>query len=298
MKKLLFNNRRKNYIHAYLFLITFILLTLIYPPLFQQFNKVNSKKDFENAFIYTINGKEYFAKHINSDDIEQMKKDMKISLKTSSLQNNIIINGHGTGYSITDSEDLKKLKGRLMIMGPVQKYEQKFRASIDLSSQIYFPPVGDQGSQGSCTAWANAYYAYGYLEAKDHGWNASSGNPNYLLSPAWAYNIIAAKDYGSIPYEVAQVLIDWGIPTLDAMPYNDSDISNWGNETAWREAPYHRPLNYSLISYEGSSTIDTIKSLIDSEIPVTFGIDAYQYYNGLNKSSGDFILSSSEYDPS
>ncbi|MHA1411999.1 MAG: CARDB domain-containing protein [Promethearchaeota archaeon] len=298
MKKLLFNNRRKNYIHIYFFLITFVLLTLIYPPLFQQFNKVKSKEYFENVFIYTINGKEYFAKRINSDDIEQMKKDMKASLKTSSLQNNIIINGHGTGYSITDPEDLEKLNGRLMIMESIHKYEQKFRASIDLSSQIYFPPVGDQGSQGSCTAWANAYYAYGYLETKDHGWNASSGNPNYLLSPAWAYNIIAAQDYGSIPYEVAQVLIDWGIPTLDAMPYNDSDVSKWGNETAWREAPYHRPLNYTLISYEGSSTIDTIKSLIDSEIPVTFGIDAYQYYNGLNKSSGDFILSSSEYDPS
>ncbi len=81
--------------------------------------------------------------------------------------------------------------------------------------------------QGSCTAWANAYYAYGYMEAKDYGWDASSGNTDYLLSPAWAYNKVAAYDYGSVPIELAQLIIEWGVSTLSTMPYNDFDVDSW-----------------------------------------------------------------------
>ncbi|MFX1589782.1 MAG: CARDB domain-containing protein, partial [Promethearchaeota archaeon] len=128
-----------------------------------------------------------------------------------------------------------------------------------------------------------------------YGWDASSGNPNYLLSPAWSYNKIAAFDIGSMPVETAELIKEWGVATLSTMPYDDMDVDSWGDEVAWREAPYHRPLDYTLITYIGNSTIDVIKSLLSSRTPVTIGIDAYQFYNGLNDISGDYILSSDEY---
>ncbi|MFX1497938.1 MAG: CARDB domain-containing protein [Promethearchaeota archaeon] len=292
MKKL------KQYKVNTLFLSCCILTGLIFPVLFNflDFSSYNdSINDSDNSFIYSFNGRDYRAKSITVDDVEEMTQGINTQTLTPRSESNVIIDGHGTGYTV-NPEDLKSLVGKVSLLDVIPKDDQKYRATADLSTEIYFPAVGDQGMQGSCSAWANAYYAYGYLEAKDYGWDASSGNPDHLLSPAWAYNIVAAYDYGSIPYEVAQVLLDWGVPTLSAMPYDDSDVNSWGNETAWREAPYHRPLDYTLITYSGSTTIDLMKSIISSGTPVTIGIDANQFSNGLNQGTGDFILSSDEYD--
>ena len=273
-----------------------ILITISF-PLLLYFNNINlgSSDNSSDVFISSINGVNYLAKHITEDDVEQMKEKLGSNPQIADSRSNVIIDGHGTGYKI-NPETLDSLIGKVSLSEILYEDGQKYRASSDLSTEPYFPSVGNQGSQGSCSAWANAYYAYGYLEAKDYGWDASSGNPDYLLSPAWAYNLAAAYDYGSIPYEIAQVLLEWGVPTLSAMPYDDSDVNSWGDEAAWREAPYHRPLNYTLITYSGSTTIDLIKSLIASRTPVTIGIDSNQFSSGLNQGTGDFILSSDEYD--
>jgi len=107
--------------------------------------------------------------------------------------------------------------------------------------------------------------------------------------------VATANDEGSSFLDVIQVLLDWGVPTLSAMPYDDTDVNSWGDETAWRQAPYHRPLSFSNIYYTGAPTISTIISLLNSGTPVTFAIDAYQFSNGLNEGTNDFILSSDEY---
>ena len=57
----------------------------------------------------------------------------------------------------------------------------------DISTQPYFPAVGNQGSQGSCAALALTYYDYGYLEAKDNGWtDSSTGNASAAGAAPWA----------------------------------------------------------------------------------------------------------------
>ncbi len=291
------------------FLILSILSVLFYTlnttTTFYLFSKKDSNSDPEDiidiecsghTFIYTLNGKRYLAKYITEEEVEDMKKDIRI--EDSKGHYDHIIDGHGTGYSSASEEDLESLIGEISLLELIPDYEHGFKATADISTEIYFPVVGDQGMQGSCTSWANVYYAYGYLEAKDYGWDASSGDPQYLLSPAWSYNKISAYDYGSVPSETAQLIKEWGVSTLNTMPYDDTDVDSWGGEAAWREAPYHRPLDYTLISYIGYATIDVIKSLIDSGTPVTIGIDAYQYNNGLDDGLSDYVLSSDEYDNS
>jgi C1A family cysteine protease len=257
-------------------------------------NEVIVSSDITGDFIYTSNGKNYVAKYITEEMIEKLKE--SINLRDINKNYNNIIEGHGTGLAPPTEGDLDKLLGKLSILGVLSDSNYRFpAASVDLSSEIYFAPIGDQGMQGSCTAWANVYYAYGYLEAKDYGWDASSGNTNYLLSPAWVYNKIAAYDYGSMPTEAGECVKQWGVATLSTMPYDDMDYYSWGEEPAWREAPYHRALDFSLITYIDFSSINTIKSFLDGGIPVTFGIDAYEFWNGLNDTTGDYILSSEEY---
>ena len=38
--------------------------------------------------------------------------------------------------------------------------------SVDLSDDIYFPPVGNQNNTGSCVSWATTYYQFTYQVAR------------------------------------------------------------------------------------------------------------------------------------
>ncbi|MBN1215367.1 MAG: hypothetical protein JXA99_07965 [Candidatus Lokiarchaeota archaeon] len=231
-----------------------------------------------NEFIYTLNGQDYIAEIITDKNLGSLKYSIN-STVTERDHEPIIIDGHGTGYRIPLKEDLDILKGKTIVKNVIERNSIKtsYASSIDLSKDIYFPIVGDQRKQGSCVAWANTYYAYGYLEARDNGWDASSGNLDYLLSPAWAYNKLVSEDLGTIPFYNAELIMDWGVCTFSNLPYDDSNIDKWGNEAAWREAPYHKPLDYTFITYNGDSTIELIKSLLESGTPVTFCIDAFQF---------------------
>jgi hypothetical protein len=132
----------------------------------------------------------------------------------------------------------------------------------------------------------------GYLEAKDYGWDASSGNNAYLLSPAWSYNKLTYEGSGTNQIETGLLLEEWGAATWATIPYTDTDYTNWGNESAWREAPLHRPLQFNWLSYLGDPTITTIKNLVEGRTPVTFNIDANGYDQGLGD---NYIISSAEY---
>ncbi|MHB8894743.1 MAG: hypothetical protein ACYC99_06130, partial [Candidatus Geothermincolia bacterium] len=68
-------------------------------------------------------------------------------------------------------------------------------ASADMSGQI--PPIGDQGQQGSCVAWATSYYYKSWSEKLEHAsWNLA--DPRYEFSPSFVYNQInGGGDNGS-----------------------------------------------------------------------------------------------------
>ncbi|MFX1392388.1 MAG: CARDB domain-containing protein [Promethearchaeota archaeon] len=295
---------RKNCEKLGLIIIMFFLTSIIVSPIFimspsyvNEKSKNNSiELNTDKTFVCEINGRKYLAEIITAEDVEEIKD--RAPIREPNENYNQIIDGHGTGYAPPTEKSLEKLIGKTRIIEVLQEslISPGWGASKDISTEMYFPPVGNQGAQGSCTSWANIYYAYGYMEAEDYGWDASSGNPNYLLSPAWSYNKIAAYDYGSMPIETGELVKEWGVATMNTMLYNDGDVDNWGNETAWREAPKHRPLDFTIISYEGPTTINTIKSFLDNGIPVTFAVDASQFFNGLDDSPADYILNSSEYD--
>lgn len=58
--------------------------------------------------------------------------------------------------------------------------------SVDWSGDM--PNVGDQGQQGSCTAWATGYNYKSYQEKLEHGW--SNQTSNHQFSPSYIYNQI------------------------------------------------------------------------------------------------------------
>ncbi len=92
--------------------------------------------------------------------------------------------------------------------------------SVDLCNQL--PPVGDQGYQGSCVAWAVGYYYKSFQECKEHGWDCA--NSSEICSPAFVYNQInGGEDRGSYPIDAFRLIVREGCDNLQDMPYDDSD---------------------------------------------------------------------------
>ena len=163
--------------------------------------------------------------------------------------------------------------------------------SVDHSTSNYFPAVGDQGHQGSCAAWATTYYAQGFMQAKDNGWNqAHQGNAGQLMSPAWTYNKVNhGVDGGSHPWTNGIILQQFGCPTWTNMPYNDTDLVSWGSETAWRKAPTYRISDFQITTPDN---IDVIKSWLKDGYVCPMALDADNYEH---LGDNDDTITSSEY---
>ncbi|MGN1202546.1 MAG: hypothetical protein ACI4RF_04570, partial [Eubacterium sp.] len=59
--------------------------------------------------------------------------------------------------------------------------------SVDLSTSPCFPPIGSQGENGSCVAWATTYYQYTYEVNKLNG--VTSIENREIYSPYFVYNL-------------------------------------------------------------------------------------------------------------
>ncbi|MBU1159328.1 MAG: hypothetical protein KKE24_08320 [Candidatus Thermoplasmatota archaeon] len=254
---------------------------------------ISSVGDALNSAYVAIGDSGIPLRFAEDDDVAKLRA--AAEMMPSSSGTVAVIDGHGTGLVAPSAEYLESLEGRLVVLDESAYSLEVLPTSIDLSARSTFPIVGDQAAQGSCSAWAGTYYAYGFLEAEDNGWtDASLGNPEHLISPAWTYNMVnGGRDSGSWVDLNMDVIRDWGVATMATMPYDDSDYASWGSEDAFREAPLHRAFEVGYISYAGSSTIDAIKQMVNDGVPVTFGFDANQFIPAF--SDGNFIISSAEY---
>ncbi len=211
---------------------------------------------------------------------------------------NVLVDGYGTGLAPPTEEGWLSMVGTVNVLDSIEYDLESLPTSYDLSSLPTFPAVGNQQTQPSCSAWAAAYYAYGFQEAVDQDWDeASEGAPDQLISPAWTYNKVnGGTDSGSWMDENMMVLADWGAATLETMPYDQYDYLDWGSPPAFREAPAHRAAEAFTIEYSDLHTIDQIKALVVEGIPVTFAIDAQQYFKAFI--DNNTIVTSVEYSSS
>ncbi|MCL1901836.1 MAG: hypothetical protein FWG51_05525, partial [Firmicutes bacterium] len=97
--------------------------------------------------------------------------------------------------------------------------------SVDLSQDIYFPVIGDQGQLGSCNAWATTYYTYTYEVARLNNLNvknsSTTNNLDRVYSPKWTYNYINdGEDDGSYVSDAFRLLTYAGAATWNEFPYS------------------------------------------------------------------------------
>jgi CARDB len=217
---------------------------------------------------------------------------------------NQIINGkYGTGDAPPTRESLEKTK--LLESVESTSLRGTLPSSWDNSESIYFPPTGNQGSEGSCAAYSFGYYIQTYTEAREHGWDLSStgwtgawpgypdSNLDKIFSPDFIYHLInSGEDNGSNSIQAASLIIRIGGAPWNLMPYDTSDSTSWPSEAAWRAAPLYRgretgkyywddlPSGFFVI--EDDSDIQLLKSLLAAGYCLSTAIEASPVYDALD----------------
>lgn len=110
-------------------------------------------------------------------------------------------------------------------------------AEVDNSSMPAFPPVGDQGNEGSCVTWAIAYYQMSHEVCLATGCD-NKNMPSQSYSPRFVYNMInGGVDNGSNSSHAYAVVSNHGAPRLSELPYVAGDYRRWElNPEHWRTA--------------------------------------------------------------
>ncbi len=214
----------------------------------------------------------------------------KIGFRDPTKNYNVIVDGHGTGLAPPTVNEYYFLLTHAKYVKGV--YNFRGSSHKDLSTSPYFPPIGNQGQQGSCAAWATSYYDNTFHQAKVHNWtDTSQGVTAHIMSPAWTYNKVnGGSDGGSSFIANYMVMYTIGGASLQTMPYSDKDYLSWGTERAWRNAPIGRIQDIQVTDVKN---IDVIKSWIDQGSLVTFAINANAYNSAF--SDGNYIISAQEY---
>ncbi len=255
-------------------------------------------KDIEHGLGVNDKGKTradekitFVSRELSASEMKRMKAELGV--KETGKDYNEIINGHGTGYAPPSEETYEDMADDMKVVEDVKGPTDQILSDsdLDLTERKYFPPIGNQGQQGSCAAWGIVYYSNTFLQAKAHGLNASTGNEEYLMSPAWAYNKVnGGEDGGSHIYSLSDVLDDLGCANLETMPYDASNVTAWGDEDAWRCAPQFRTGDF-----ESTSSVDVVKTWLQDEHLVNLALDANEYEDAFGYFGDDNVMTSEEY---
>jgi hypothetical protein len=103
--------------------------------------------------------------------------------------------------------------------------------SLPPSVNLEMPPIGYQGSEGSCGAWASAYGVMSYHFFTKQYYNGTDLNTSKVASPEYVYNQVKIGDCSGGSYFVdyngnkglLNILQEQGVCVWEQMPYSDAN---------------------------------------------------------------------------
>ncbi len=145
---------------------------------------------------------------------------------------------------------------------------------VDNSTRPSFPPIGNQGRESSCVAWASTYYQATHEIGMLNGINNKSSF-NGVLSPKWTYNILnGGADGGLNVLDAYQLLTQNGAASMIRFPYDGNYLSWDLNVQDWIAAISCRTSPPQVISGLGGSqpqNLQLIKQMLNNGHILTFG---------------------------
>lgn len=260
-----------------LFVISSPQLMILSPYLIVEPNPGSFRENAETRYVGTV-----------SSEVKALKA--IIGVYEPGKNYNEVFDGHGTGLRPPTSNEWLEVEGRLSTSdAALNLITANPPPCVDLIASPWFPPIGDQKAQGSCTCWSIGYYMKTFQEAKEHGWNLSKtiwggypGEPttcqNNVMSPSFLYHLInQGQDAGSSPFDAISLIGRIGICSWQNMPYDPGDAHSWPSEAAWREAPYYRGGGSRFLSAGDDYGILELKSLIAGNELASIFVDADEY---------------------
>lgn len=150
-------------------------------------------------------------------------------------------------------------------------------SSLPASVILDMPPVGNQGSQGSCVAWSTAYAGMSYFMNRFNGTSYSSNQQ--LCSPKFVYNQISKGVCSgtSIPANL-NLLLNKGVCTLSDMPYNESECSMQPNTTQNNSALGNKIFAWKMVD---KTMLNIIKSCLSAKYPVFIAVNVDSNFDNL-----------------
>ena len=151
-------------------------------------------------------------------------------------------------------------------------------AQVDNSTLVSFPKIGDQGSEGSCVAWASTYYQMSHEVCLTLGCDNKNSSAK-VFSPKWTYNMInGGVDGGSFFSDAFNLVAAHGAPMLSEFPYVSGDYRSWDlNSEHWRSAINSRMSSYSSLSVNSDAGMANAKVLLSNGHVLVIGTYIYSW---------------------
>jgi hypothetical protein len=254
---------------------------------------ISDQQPVRNDYPTRLNPNEARVTEHRITPAEVGKLKSEIGVYTEGQDYTEVIAGHGTGLRPPTTEEWQAISEGGQVVDYVSYPSSP--STVDNSQQPWFPPIGNQGAQGSCVTWSVGYYVKTFQEAKEHGWDLSAAyweggytgypTPSYqdrIISPAFIYNLINnGVDQGSSFTGAIQLVCNIGACSWQKMPYNSANCTIWPSEAAWTEAPLYRgnSTSYHYIYVNTDEGIDNLKNWLASGNLAIIGVDADQYEN-------------------
>lgn len=228
-------------------------------PLYVRAEEVCS---FDN---YNLEEGQSFVKIENENGVQFYGVAGNLVIEDSQPENDNIINSVSEYNKLISTESNSKKDIASLSSSPLPD-------SVDNSQNEYFPEIGDQGSLGSCSFWAQVYYQFTYTMNKDMGVATTYDN---TFSPQWAYNVVAGTDEMIGPYYNTYIFMQkQGNVFLKQVPY-DLDVTSFTpTEEVWKTSIKYRIKDYqtfksvgdknSQITSPNDEDLDLIKSALNN----------------------------------
>lgn len=156
-------------------------------------------------------------------------------------------------------------------------YSSSLPTSVDNTSK--FPTPGDQGHQGSCTAWAVGYAMASNNEHMKRSWNINTVNHHF--SPSYIFNQLTDDDGdGTTIIHAMSLVYNKGICPLTYWQYDETDYTT--QPTAIQNAAASL---YKLDTFYSTTGTTNIKARIAQGYGVVVGIKVYPDLDDLSETN-------------
>ncbi len=177
-------------------------------------------------------------------------------------------------------------EGRVLARAPDGYFRRSKTLKGAADNRQYLPPIGNQGSEGSCVHWAGSYYTKtANMKRRNPALNVSAASNQ--CSPRFTYNLTnAGEDNGGWGHEPFEIAMRYGLASLAQKPYVAGQYSALPTIADFIEGLHRRTTNYVWV-WQWNPTaaqINELKAWLDAGGVAVCGVYAENTFDAWNAS--------------